>query len=275
MVLLASSRLLETASVHLRRRPQRSRLPGPVSPPRPGPGSSGRPRHQEAAATATRPQTPLTGRRPTGRSFSGRRVASTGDRGLGRRPGWPRLLAPRPACARARSRTPLSQLPRGLLSRPRGSLTSGPGCRGTPFPLPPGRSGRPCARALPSSAASDSWVSLLLSLPSPQQTRSGPQLPWPAAPNPGPGPRRPAGQGPAKERPSCDPAGATQQLLSGVANLLSLWSHRAENPCPLTPSPPAASCPFLWICRPLSESIDGTPLLPTVLTPLHQTYLNP
>lgn len=135
MVLLASSRLLETASVHLRRRPQRSRLPGPVSPPRPGPGSSGRPRHQEAAATATRPQTPLTGRRPTGRSFSGRRVASTGDRGLGRRPGWPRLLAPRPACARARSRTPLSQLPRGLLSRPCGSLTSAPAVAEPPSPF--------------------------------------------------------------------------------------------------------------------------------------------
>lgn len=138
MVLLASSPLLEPASVHLRRRPQRSRLPGPVSPPRPGPGSSGRPRHQEAAATATRPQTRVTGRRPTGRSFFRRRVASTGDRGLGRQPGWPRLLATRPACARARSRTPPSQLPRGLLSRPRGSLTSGPGCRGTPFTLPPG-----------------------------------------------------------------------------------------------------------------------------------------
>lgn len=78
MVPFASSRLLETASVHLCLRPRQSRLPGPVSPPRPGPGSSGRPRHQKAAATAARPCP------PTGRSRLRLRVASAGDRGSGR-----------------------------------------------------------------------------------------------------------------------------------------------------------------------------------------------
>lgn len=127
MIPSASSQLLETASVHLRLRPRRSRLPGPL-------GSSGRPRREKEAAAVAQPRTPLTGRRPTGRSFLRRGVASASDRGFGRQPGRPRLLAPRAACARARPRPPLFQLPGGprAAAAPRPSARPRPPARATP-----------------------------------------------------------------------------------------------------------------------------------------------
>lgn len=167
MVLLASSRLLETASAHLRRRPQRSRLPGPVSPPRPGPGSSGRPGHQKEALPQPGLKHPLTGRRPTGRPFL---ETSSCER---RRPRLREATGPAAAardparvCARALPHAALPTSRRPAVPPARLPDLKPRLSRNPPQLCPEACAAAPCARALPSSAASDSWVSLLLSPPS-------------------------------------------------------------------------------------------------------------
>lgn len=157
MVPSASARRREPTGERLRLRPGVS-APGAGQPaaPQPSPGSSGRPRHQKEAAAL---QVSLAPRRQdagplAAPSRGAGRVASAGDRGLDWRPG-PRVRTRAPAVA--------LQLPGGPRARRRRAEPGawparvgaaphlGPRCRDprcTPRLAP-------CARALPSSPASD------------------------------------------------------------------------------------------------------------------------
>lgn len=209
--------------------------PGPVSPPCSGPGSSGRPRYQKEEATAAGPRTSLTRCGPTGRSLLRSGVGSAG--GSARQPRRPLLLAARSRVrARARSCTPLSQLPggpRAAAAAAEAQLAARLPCSARPPDLPPRPPrqsptptlpflARPEARAAALRArvlpffppASDGQFSLLLSLPSSQLTPPGLSAAAPAR-STYHRPLGPARKAAAKQRPSCDPAAETEPRLPG------------------------------------------------------------